>query len=67
MTLEEFFKLGCEMRTAQKEYFRLRTSSSLKRAKALESRFDKAIEEIRHPNTQTSLWPFNGFNNGMPY
>lgn len=55
MTLEEFFRLGCEMRTAQKEYFRIRTSSSLKRAKALERRFDDAIDELRRPKNQTSL------------
>lgn len=63
MTLEEFFKLGCEMRTAQKEYFRIRTSSSLKRAKALERRFDDAIDELRRPKNQTSLeLDFEDFN-----
>lgn len=55
----EIIKLAREMRKAQKEFFRIRTTSNLKKAKRLESTFDKAVEEFFNPNLQLSFEDFN--------
>jgi len=46
MTIEELAILVSRMRTSQKDYFRTRSDSDLKEAKAIESRVDKAVQEI---------------------
>ena len=38
--------LGSEMRHAQKEYFRTRSSTALARSKTLERRFDKRCLDV---------------------
>ena len=57
----EIIKLAREMRKAQKEFFRIRTTSNLKKAKRLEASFDKAVEEFLNPNTQLCFEDFNVF------
>ena len=52
--LEEIVKLGAKMRTAQKAYFRTRTSDNLEKSKILEREFDvratkKLDEEPKKP------------------
>ena len=44
---QKFIALVAEMRTAQIEYFKFRTDERLQKAKALESKVDKAIQENR--------------------
>ena len=46
MNAKEFFGLVKEMRFAQIEYFKTRSSDSLKRSKALEKRVDNEIERV---------------------
>lgn len=41
MTADQIIRLGIEMRTAQKAYFRDRTRTELLRSKELERRFDQ--------------------------
>lgn len=41
----EFVRLVAAMRTAQREYFRTRSTGALDRSKGLEKRVDKAIKE----------------------
>ena len=48
----EIIRLGRDMRNAQKEYFRIRTSTALNKSKALEKQFDKAVEEFLNPSRQ---------------
>ena len=55
----EIIKLGRKMRQAQKEYFRIRTSTNLKNAKHLESQFDKAVEQFLNPSRQLCFDDFN--------
>lgn len=45
MTTGEFADLVYRMRTAQKAYFRTRSSEKLSESKAYEQRVDKALEE----------------------
>lgn len=61
----EIIKLGRDMRNAQKEYFRIRTIENIKKAKHLESVFDKEVSAFLNPtkqlcfddfNTQTAPW-----------
>ena len=46
-TLEGFAKLVQQMRTAQREYFRTRSASSLTTSKRLEATVDKSLQEIQ--------------------
>lgn len=46
MTIQEFAKLVDDMRSAQKHFFRTKSSAALDRAKAAESRVDKAVQDI---------------------
>lgn len=55
----EIIKLAREMRTAQKEYFRTRTTTSLTKCKRLEKEFDKAIEHFFNPSKQLCFDDFN--------
>ena len=55
----EIIKLGREMRKAQKEYYRIRTTSNLHKAKHLESQFDKAVEAFFNPSKQLCFDDFN--------
>ena len=55
----EIIKLGRDMRNAQKEYFRIRTTTNLNKAKKLESSFDKAFVDFFNPNLQLSFEDFN--------
>jgi hypothetical protein len=43
MNIDDFVNLVAEMRQAQRDYFRLRSSESLTRAKGLEKQVDRAI------------------------
>jgi len=47
------------MRLAQKEYFRTRTTTSLKATKHLEKRFDEEVEHYLHPDKQLCFEDFN--------
>ena len=55
----EIIRLGRDMRNAQKEYFRIRTTTNLKKAKHLESQFDKAVEHFLNPSMQLCFENFN--------
>lgn len=52
--MEEFINLVEEMRSAQKEYFRTRSTTSLNRSKQLEREVDTKIKELS--NKQTNLF-----------
>lgn len=47
MTAREFFYLVCQMRAAQKSYFKDRTSQHLRAARALEGDVDREINRVR--------------------
>ena len=55
----ELLKLAREMRNAQKTYWRIRTQTNLKKALALESKFDKAVEQFFNPSRQLCFEDFN--------
>ena len=55
----EIIKLGRDMRNAQKEYFRIRTTENLKKAKHLESVFDKEVHAFLNPSRQLCFDNFN--------
>ena len=55
----EIIKLAREMRTAQKEYFRTRTTTSLTKTRSLEKSFDKAVEQFFNPSRQLCFENFN--------
>lgn len=55
----EIIKLAREMRKAQKEYFRVCTVTNLKKAKHLESVFDKEVENFFNPSKQLCFEDFN--------
>lgn len=46
MSARDLAELVAEMRTAQKEYFRTRSSSALERSKDLERKVDAACTEL---------------------
>ena len=46
MTPKEFYDKVVEMREAQKEYFRFRTSAALSRSKRLEAEIDREIKRV---------------------
>lgn len=55
----EIIKLGRDMRTAQKTYFRTRTTTDLKKSKHLEKCFDEAVQDFLYPSKQLSFENFN--------
>ena len=55
----EIIKLAREMRTAQKEYFRTRTTTALTKARRLEKDFDKAVGQFFNPSKQLCFDNFN--------
>lgn len=46
MNPKEFFDKVVEMRTAQKEYFRCRTSAALSKSKRLEAEIDREVKRV---------------------
>lgn len=62
MNPKQFFDKVVEMRKAQKEYFRFRSSSALSKSKQLEAEIDAEIKRVEHLLTekekarQTSLF-----------
>lgn len=52
MTHEEFFRYVERMRTAQKEYFRTRSSVSLRASKRLEKSIDDEIARVNQVLTE---------------
>lgn len=57
MKYREFVSLVCEMRNAQKMYFRNRSKEYLNQSKALERRVDEEIRNIERQDTEPVL-PF---------
>ena len=62
MNAKEFFLKVKEMREAQRQYFKFRTSSDLARSKKLEKEIDdeiKRVEELMKPKppTMADLFP----------
>lgn len=55
----EIIRLGRDMRKAQKEYFRIRNTHNLKKAKHLEKCFDDAVEQFLNPCKQLCFEDFN--------
>lgn len=55
MTSKEFFKLVIEMRNAQKQYFRYRSSAYLSQSKALEKQVDDEIRRVQRLNVEPEL------------
>ena len=47
MNAREFFEKVCEMRQAQKTYFKTRDQRDLRYAKVLETEIDKEIDRVR--------------------
>ena len=59
MNPREFYDKVVQMRLAQKEYFKTRTSSSLIESKRLEKVIDDEIERVEkiiHQQQNPSLW-----------
>ena len=54
MTAVYLAKLVADMRNAQREYFRTKSSAALGMSKALERRVDRAVEDVLR---QPSLFP----------
>lgn len=46
MTAREFFDKVSSMRKAQKEYFKTRSQTALRKSKAIEAEIDKEIERV---------------------
>lgn len=59
MDAKDLIKLDVDMRKAQKEYFRIRTSQNLHKAKHLESLFDKEANAFLNPSKQLCFEDFN--------
>lgn len=57
MEHREFVSLVCEMRNAQKMYFRYRTTEYLRQSKELERKVDEEIRRIERSDTEPQL-PF---------
>ena len=55
----EIIKLAVEVRNAQKDYWKFRTTSALNKAKQLEKRFDKIADEFLNPSKQLCFENFN--------
>lgn len=55
----EIIKLAVEVRNAQIDYWKYRTTSALNKAKKLEKRFDKIADEFLHPSKQLCFDNFN--------
>lgn len=55
MTAREFFYLVCQMRGAQKTYFKDRTQQNLRICKALEGDVDREIDRVRGILAQQEL------------
>lgn len=55
----ELLKLARELRTAQKTYFRTRTTTALNACKKIEKQFDKELEKFFNPSTQLCFDDFN--------
>lgn len=53
VTFDEFRSLVADMRAAQKEYFRTRSSESLSQSKRLESEVDKALLRLQRGEGRT--------------
>lgn len=51
MTFEEFIQLVHKMREAQREYFRIRGTEALSRAKNLEKAVDVAIKNMKEKSS----------------
>lgn len=47
MNAREFFYLVSQMRSAQKEYFKVRCEQNLRRARALEGEVDREIRRVK--------------------
>lgn len=47
MNAREFFFLVCEMRSAQKSYFKSREQNVLRAARKLENEVDREIDRVR--------------------
>lgn len=47
MTSREFFYLVAQMRTAQREYFKLRVPDNLRKARYLEGQVDREIARVK--------------------
>lgn len=61
MSEAEFMDLVAEMRMAQRDYFRCRTSSLLKICKELEKKVDAEINRIKNGITLTQASLLNGY------
>lgn len=46
MTAKDFFDLVSKMRNVQKDYFKTRSSESLRKSKELEKQVDEEIERV---------------------
>lgn len=57
MEFKQFVELVCNMRTAQKAFFRTRSRVEQDRAMLLERQVDNALREISEPKNQLSLFP----------
>lgn len=55
----EIIKLAVEVRNAQKDYWKYRTTSALNKAKTQEKRFDKIAYEFLNPSKQLCFDDFN--------
>lgn len=65
MNPTDLIKLARDMRQAQKAYFRTRTTSALKKARHLESVFDREAEQFLNPSKQLCFENLNSLPLGI--
>lgn len=57
MTAKEFIDLVCQMRSAQKRFFRTHLHDDMEQAKQYERQVDQALRDFKEPKNQLSLFP----------
>jgi hypothetical protein len=56
VSILELARLVAEMRAAQREYFRTRSTDALARSKSLERRVDEEVAGVLRPERQRSMF-----------
>lgn len=56
MSAKEFIDLVCQMRSAQKRFFRTHLHDDMELAKQYEQQVDQALRDFSQPNNQLNLF-----------
>lgn len=56
MSAKEFIDLVCQMRSAQKRFFRTHLHDDMEQAKQYERQVDQALRDFSEPKNQLSLF-----------